>query len=120
MHAQLVTVFGGTGFLGRRLVRHLHDASFAVRIASRHPDRAVMSFPDAGPQLRSVHGDINEDKSVTAAIGGAFAAATKPPTVHPLVRTHPETGTKAVWFHKGKTETVTGMSPKKPRIFCRI
>jgi taurine dioxygenase len=34
-----------------------------------------------------------------------------PPTVHPLVRTHPETGTKAVWFHKSKTETVTGMSP---------
>src|SRR5438067_10661034 len=73
MPAQLVTVFGGTGFLVRRLVRHLHDASFAVRIASRHPDRAVMSFPDAGPQLRSVHGDINEDKSVIAAIDGAFA-----------------------------------------------
>jgi len=73
MPAQLVTVFGGTGFLGRRIIRHLHDASFAVRMASRHPDRAVMSFPDAGPQLQSVHGDINEDESVTAAIEGAFA-----------------------------------------------
>jgi len=73
MPAQLVTVFGGTGFLGRRIIRHLHDASFAVRMASRHPDRAVMSFPDAGPQFQSVHGDINEDKSVTAAIEGAFA-----------------------------------------------
>ena len=73
MPAQLVTVFGGTGFLGRRIVRHLHDAGFAVRIASRHPDRAVMSFHDAGPQLRSFHGDINEDKSVIAAIDGAFA-----------------------------------------------
>jgi uncharacterized protein YbjT (DUF2867 family) len=61
MPAQLVTVFGGTGFLGRRIVRHLHDAGFAVRIASRHPDRAAMFFPDAGPQLQSVHGDINED-----------------------------------------------------------
>jgi uncharacterized protein YbjT (DUF2867 family) len=73
MPAQLITVFGGTGFLGRRIVRHLHDAGFAVRIASRHPDRAVMFFPDAGPRLRSVHGDINEDKSVAAAIGDAFA-----------------------------------------------
>src|SRR5436853_72623 len=73
MPAQLVTVFGGTGFLGRRIVRHLYDAGFAVRIASRHPDRAAMIFPDAGPHLRSVHGDINEDKSVIAAIGGAFA-----------------------------------------------
>src|SRR5438105_8168826 len=73
MPAQLVTVFGGTGFLGRRIVSHLHDASFAVRIASRHPDRAAMFFPDAGPQLQSVHGDINEHKSVTAAVEGAFA-----------------------------------------------
>jgi len=73
MPAQLVTVFGGTGFLGRRIVRHLYDAGFAVRMASRHPDRAVMSFPDAGPQFQSVRGDINEDKSVTAAIEGAFA-----------------------------------------------
>ena len=73
MPAQLVTVFGGTGFLGRRVVRHLYDAGFTVRMASRHPDRAVMSFPDAGPQFQSVRGDINEDKSVTAAIEGAFA-----------------------------------------------
>lgn len=38
--------------------------------------------------------------------------STKPPTVHPLVRTHPETGTKAVWFHKAKTERVTGLKPQ--------
>ena len=45
--------------------------------------------------------------------------ATKPPTIHPLVRTHPETGTKAVWFHKGKTETVTGMSPEETQDFLQ-
>ena len=73
MSAQSITVLGGTGFLGRRIVRHLHDAGFAVRIASRHPDRAVMLFPDAGPRLRSVHGDVNEDRSIAAAIGDAFA-----------------------------------------------
>jgi NADH dehydrogenase len=73
MLEQLVTVFGGTGFLGRRIVRYLHDAGFAVRVASRHPDRAVRLFADAGPRLRSVHGDINEDKSVAIAIGDAFA-----------------------------------------------
>lgn len=45
--------------------------------------------------------------------------STKPPTVHPLVRTHPETGTKAVWFHKSKTETVTGLRPGKRRNSCK-
>ena len=45
--------------------------------------------------------------------------AKKPPTVHPLVRTHPETGTRAVWFHKGKTETVTGMSPEDTQDFLQ-
>src|SRR5205823_6033041 len=39
MSSRRVTVFGGTGFLGRRIVRHLQDADFAVCIASRHPDR---------------------------------------------------------------------------------
>ena len=32
-----------------------------------------------------------------------------PPTIQPLVRTHPDRGTKAIWFHKGKTENVLGM-----------
>jgi NADH dehydrogenase len=36
-HRGLITVFGGTGFLGRRIVRHLLDHGFQVRIASRYP-----------------------------------------------------------------------------------
>jgi NADH dehydrogenase len=39
MSIRVVTVFGGTGFLGRRVVRHLREHEFSVRIASRHPDR---------------------------------------------------------------------------------
>ena len=30
---QTITVFGGTGFLGCRIVRHLRDREFLVRIA---------------------------------------------------------------------------------------
>jgi uncharacterized protein YbjT (DUF2867 family) len=73
MPAQSVTVFGGTGFLGRRIVRHLHDAGFAVRIASRHPDRDSPIFPHASSRIESVHGDINDDGSVAAAVSGVFA-----------------------------------------------
>src|SRR5438128_1248802 len=48
--ASVVTVFGGTGFLGRRIVGHLRAKGFAVRVASRHPT------PQKGddPELSSI------------------------------------------------------------------
>ncbi len=42
-----------------------------------------------------------------------------PPTVQPLVRTHPETGTRAVWFHKSKTEKIIGMTPEETQEFLQ-
>src|SRR5438128_11077739 len=50
---QVVTVFGGTGFLGRRIVRHLHDSGFAVRIATRHPIAPVYGLLMTAPSCRS-------------------------------------------------------------------
>jgi len=43
----------------------------------------------------------------------------KPPMVQPLVRTHPETGKKAVWFHKSKTEKIIGMTPEDTQDFLQ-
>ena len=40
MNDRTVTVFGGTGFLGRRVVWHLPHG-FSVQIVSRHPDRGT-------------------------------------------------------------------------------
>jgi uncharacterized protein YbjT (DUF2867 family) len=39
-----VTVFRGTGFVGRRIVKHFHELEFSVRIASRHPERDRVLF----------------------------------------------------------------------------
>ena len=44
-------------------------------------------------------------------------AAKVPPTIQPLVRTHPERGTKSIWFHKSKTENVIGMDPEQTQKF---
>jgi uncharacterized protein YbjT (DUF2867 family) len=44
MTPRTVTVFGGTGFLGRRIVRHLHEAGHVVRIAIRSA-AAISSAP---------------------------------------------------------------------------
>ena len=45
--------------------------------------------------------------------------AKKPPTIQPLVRTHPETGAKAIWFHKSKTEKIIGMEPDATQTFLQ-
>ncbi|MBT7760569.1 MAG: TauD/TfdA family dioxygenase, partial [Rhodospirillaceae bacterium] len=39
------------------------------------------------------------------------------PMIHPLVRTHPERGTKAIWFHQGKTERILDMEPGETQEF---
>jgi NADH dehydrogenase len=69
-----ITVFGGTGFLGRRVVRHLYGANLAVRIATRHPDRARSLFSGDDFDIESVLADVNKDDSVAAAVEGAWAA----------------------------------------------
>jgi nucleoside-diphosphate-sugar epimerase len=50
----VVTVFGGTGFLGRRIVQHLRLHGFSVRVASRHPERGHALLGPDDPQLRSL------------------------------------------------------------------
>ena len=69
-----VAVFGGTGFLGRRVVRHLLGRGFRVRVASRHPERApALPGPD-GAGAESVGADVHDEASVASALVGASAA----------------------------------------------
>jgi len=67
-----VTVFGGTGFLGRRIVWHLRSHGFSVRTASRHPDRGHRLFGPDDPQLQSVGANIHDERSVAEALAGAY------------------------------------------------
>jgi uncharacterized protein YbjT (DUF2867 family) len=45
MRNEVVTVFGGTGFIGRQLVERLAAAGAAVRVVTRDPDRAGDLLP---------------------------------------------------------------------------
>ena len=71
---RVVTVFGGTGFLGRRIVRHLRLSGFCVRVGSRHPDRGHALLGPDDAQLRSVKVDIRDQRSVTDALTDAYGA----------------------------------------------
>ncbi|WP_426610557.1 complex I NDUFA9 subunit family protein [Bradyrhizobium sp. McL0616] len=71
-NGRTVTVFGGTGFLGRRIVRHLRSRGFPVRIASRHPDQGHRLFGRDDPKLQSVGANIHDERSVADALAGAY------------------------------------------------
>src|SRR5712675_1010919 len=71
-NGRTVTVFGGTGFLGRRIVRHLRYHEFPVRIASRHPDRGHSQFGLDDPQLQFLEANIHDERSVADALAGAY------------------------------------------------
>jgi uncharacterized protein YbjT (DUF2867 family) len=62
----IVVVLGGTGFLGRHVVRHLRDHGFAVRVATRRP-------PEQAPGVDAVRADIDDRRAVENAIAGAYA-----------------------------------------------
>ncbi|MCC6888508.1 MAG: complex I NDUFA9 subunit family protein [Hyphomicrobiales bacterium] len=68
MTERIVTVFGGTGFLGRSVVRHLRTAGYAVRVAARH---ARLPAGEAGA-VQAVRADIRDLASIAAAVAGAY------------------------------------------------
>jgi NADH dehydrogenase len=68
MSDRIVTVFGGTGFLGRHVVRCLRANGFVVRVASRHANRAECS----DPKIQSVRTDIRDPVSIEAALVNAW------------------------------------------------
>lgn len=65
-----ITVFGGTGLLGSRVVRHLLERNLPVRIASLHPQRTRELF-GALPNIQSIATDDHDERSVADAISGA-------------------------------------------------
>src|SRR5216684_3172321 len=71
-NGRTVAVFGGTGFLGRCIVRHLRYREFSVRIASRHPDRGHRLFGPDDPQIQSVEANVHDERSVADALIGAY------------------------------------------------
>ena len=71
---QLVTVFGGGGFIGRYVCEYLLKAGVRVRVAERNPRRAFFLQPLAAVgQLDLVPADITRRESVDGAVEGASA-----------------------------------------------
>lgn len=74
MSKSLVTVFGGTGFLGRHTVRVLAKAGHRIRVAVRHPGKGFF-LPPMGSvgQIALVKCNVREAAQVEAAAAGSDA-----------------------------------------------
>jgi NADH dehydrogenase len=69
-----VTIFGGSGFLGRRIALHLAADGAEVRIAVRRPERAAFLTRTGRPgQITAVRADVWDEATVAPALAGAGA-----------------------------------------------
>ena len=68
----LVTVFGGSGFLGRYVVRQLASQGFFVRVIVRNPNEALFLrvYGKVG-QIQLIGGDIKEEKKIHEYVKGS-------------------------------------------------
>ncbi len=68
----LVTVFGGSGFIGRQVVKRLAAKGVRVRVAVRRPEAALFLKPmgDVG-QITPQQANLRDEASVRAAVDGA-------------------------------------------------
>jgi uncharacterized protein YbjT (DUF2867 family) len=68
----LITVFGGSGFLGRHVVRALAKRQYRIRVAVRRPDLAGYLQPlGRVGQIHAVQANVRDRPSVAAAVRGS-------------------------------------------------
>ncbi|MFP7672475.1 complex I NDUFA9 subunit family protein [Marivita sp. S0852] len=72
--SKLVTIYGGSGFIGRYIARRLAKAGWRIRVAVRRPNEAIFVKPyGVVGQVEPILCNIRDDQSVRAAMQGADA-----------------------------------------------
>src|SRR3569832_90631 len=71
-HPELITIFGGSGFVGTQVVQLLARAGYRIRVAVRRPDLAghVRPLGSVG-QVVPIQANVRNKDSVLAAVKGA-------------------------------------------------
>lgn len=74
MEPKIVTIVGGTGFLGRYAVRRLARAGYRLRVVARRPDAALhlKTAGDVG-QIVLLPGDVTRPETLSGKLDGSHA-----------------------------------------------
>jgi alpha-ketoglutarate-dependent taurine dioxygenase len=114
-------------------VNHQKPPKFTCLYAVKLPDSGgATNLANTREAYAALPGDLKTRldgmKTVNVIVGSAsksvnsdrraWQAESPPdPVIHPLVRTHPDAGTKAVYFHPNKVENIVGMAPQESQEF---
>ena len=72
MQKRVITVFGGSGFIGRHLVKRLAEAGFQIRVAVRDTEAAQFLKIDGDTgQVAPWLADVTHPDQIAAAVDGA-------------------------------------------------
>jgi uncharacterized protein YbjT (DUF2867 family) len=128
---RLVTVFGGSGFIGRHVVRALAKRGYRVRVAVRRPDlaRFLMTAGAVG-QIHGVQANLRYPDSVEAAVEGADAVVNLVGILHESGRNRFDAvhafgpgavarATRAAGIERFVQMSALGADPASPSLYAR-
>lgn len=82
---KLVTIYGGSGFVGRYIAQRFAKAGWRVRVAVRRPNEALFVRPYGAPgQVEPILCNIRDESSTRAAMKGADAVINCVGLLNPL------------------------------------
>jgi len=74
MSQKVITILGGTGFIGRYVVKRLAAAGYAVRVISRHPNAGLhLKTAGAVGQVVLMSGNLARPEALASKIAGSYA-----------------------------------------------
>jgi len=83
MRGRVVSIFGGSGFIGRHLVRRLAERGATVRVATRNPETAVHLRPMGDPgQIVLARVNLDDDAAVAGFLEGSDDAVNLVAVLH--------------------------------------
>ncbi len=126
-----VTIFGGSGFVGKQITERLAVAGSTVRVAVRHPDKVRHDGPpEIRGRIEAVRADVTDDASVRAAVEGANAVINLVgilyetgrqsfQAIHELGARHVATAARETKAVRMVQMSALGASPDSPSAYAR-